>query len=213
MLLDVYTKEELQKYYDLKQGKIEESIDKLKDTDIYNFKINKYAKTTEVFDRFIISRKKFLCLKNMFALRYVYNQKTYIWGFETVDKAKTVCWIDLLVKPDDYSFFKDDHKGVTITELKILSGYDLNYIQGQHYLIKNHYYVKQLYEELKSVEEEFLTAMENDESFPTYDIAFSKPIFLRAQDTKYVQYGKTEKYIIVGARIRGCDSPERICED
>ena len=198
--------EQLQKEWQTKMNALVESVANIKQSDIYVVKnVNSQTRTTKLFRNFLRSNKKYLCIAKMFAIKYEYISTTesLFGAFSYKEKKKKVCWIDLIIQKDNLSYDRGDEEGITISELKMFSRYYLNCIKNKGY------YLSRIYEELKFIENEFMEAMDNDQDYNSFTFAFEKPIYLRAQDYKFVQYGKTEDYLIVGARVSECDAPIR----
>ncbi|MBR3803762.1 MAG: hypothetical protein IKJ14_00245 [Clostridia bacterium] len=192
--------EELEQF--LKKWLMDQVI-KFDQNDAYVVKLNKYSKTMQLMRNFSNSSKKFLCLKNAFAIKYEYLQNTYAVFWNETNIEKRVCWIDLIVVRDNDPR-RSEEVGITMSELKQYSRYYLNHIKNEAYC-----YLGKIYEQLKDVEKEFIKTMKEDKDFATFNVAFENPVEVRAQRYKNVQYGTTEDYLIVGARINACKAPER----
>ena len=179
-----------------------DQVIKFDQNDSYIVKLSKYSKTMQLMRNFSNSSKKFLCLKNAFAIKYEYIKNTYAVFWNETNIVKRVCWIDLIIIEDN-NLRRFEEVGITMSELKQYSRCYLNYINNKGY------YLGKIYEQLKDVEKEFIKNMEEDKDFATFNIVFENPVELRAQKYKNVQYGTTEDYLIVGARINACKAPER----
>lgn len=193
--------EELEQF--LKKWLMDQVI-KFDQNDAYVVKLNKYSKTMQIMRNFSNSSKGFLCLKNAFAIKYEYIKNKYAVFWSEPKIERRVCWIDLIITKDN-SMGRFEEVGITMSELKQYSRCYLKYIKNKGY------YLGKIYEQLIDVEKEFFKTMEEDKDFATFNVAFENPVELRAQRYKNVQYGTTEDYLIVGARVNACKASKREC--
>ena len=157
------------------------------------------SRTREIFLDYKFDSKKFMCIKHMFYIKYSYMQD-YRDYFMDIRFDKRVCWLDLIICEND--LYYEDEIGLTMSELKQFSRYD---VMEWHVEV----YMPELYSELKNIKTDFYTVMKNDKDYCTHIVPFGYPVSLRAQDSEFYQYGRTDKYLIVGAVVHGCKAPIR----